>query len=182
MITRKEGRPMGEPVWQPGAGTSPKPESWSGLDQDFYDWAAWFDQEVAAGRDPVPPERALTYGSKPGDLGEGHDDDGGDYSDGPALGPRPPAPMPAVINLVVHAGTLFGWDTTPTTRARRQSLDTPQRPCPHHRPNQLFPQAPVNVVARKGHAATMARGLLPPQFGQGSPCVRYLPLYRTKPR
>jgi hypothetical protein len=49
-------------VGQPGAGTSPKPEPWSGLDQDFYDWAAWFDREVAAGRDPVPPERALTQG------------------------------------------------------------------------------------------------------------------------
>jgi hypothetical protein len=27
---------------------------------------------------------------------------------------RPPAPMPALINLVVHAETLFGWDTAPS--------------------------------------------------------------------
>jgi hypothetical protein len=44
-----------------------------------------------------------------------HDEDGGgDCPDDPAPGPRPPVPMPAMINLVVHAGTLFGWDTTPT--------------------------------------------------------------------
>ena len=27
---------------------------------------------------------------------------------------NPPAPMPATIDLIVHAGTLFGWDTTPS--------------------------------------------------------------------
>jgi hypothetical protein len=44
-----------------------------------------------------------------------HDEDGGgDCPDDAAPGPRPPVPMPAMINLVVHAGALFGWDTTPT--------------------------------------------------------------------
>jgi hypothetical protein len=40
-----------------------------------------------------------------------HDD--GDYADAATPPPRPPAPVPALINLVVPAGTLFGWDTTP---------------------------------------------------------------------
>jgi hypothetical protein len=44
-----------------------------------------------------------------------HDEDGGgDCPDDPVPGPRPPVPMPAMINLVVHAGTLFGWDSAPT--------------------------------------------------------------------
>jgi hypothetical protein len=30
----------------------------SAADSDFEEWAAWFDREVAAGRDPAPPERA----------------------------------------------------------------------------------------------------------------------------
>jgi hypothetical protein len=42
-----------------------------------------------------------------------HDEDGeGGYPDVPAA-TRPSAPVPAMINLVVPAGTLFGWDTTP---------------------------------------------------------------------
>ena len=53
-------------------------------------------------------------GSQPGSLDYGHDEIGDDCPDDPACGPTPPAPMPALINLVVHAGTLFGWDTTPT--------------------------------------------------------------------
>jgi hypothetical protein len=52
---------------------------------------------------------------QPGFLDYDHDEDGGDdCPDDLAPGPRPPVPMPAMINLVVHAGTLFGWDTTPT--------------------------------------------------------------------
>jgi uncharacterized protein DUF222 len=52
---------------------------------------------------------------QPGSLDYDHDEigDGGCPGD-PAFGSHPPAPMPAMINLVVHAGTLFGWDTTPT--------------------------------------------------------------------
>ena len=41
-------------------------------------------------------------------------DEGGDGSEpGARGGARPPGPVPATINLVVPAGTLFGWDTTP---------------------------------------------------------------------
>jgi hypothetical protein len=41
-----------------------------------------------------------------------YDDDGA--AAGSSVPTRAPAPMPAVINLLVHAGTLFGWDTTPS--------------------------------------------------------------------
>jgi hypothetical protein len=52
------------------------------------------------------------FGDSAGSLDYQHEHDVGDADD-PPPGPRPPAPMPALINLVVHAGTLFGWDTTP---------------------------------------------------------------------
>lgn len=88
----------------------------------------------------IPPEEVPhpECGESPGDNGNGYDDDGGAAADagqpgdhdydhegddhdgdsggcpgGPAPGARPPMPMPAMINLIVHAGTLFGWDTTP---------------------------------------------------------------------
>jgi hypothetical protein len=31
----------------------------AGQDTDFDEWAAWLDREVAAGRDPVPPEQPV---------------------------------------------------------------------------------------------------------------------------
>ena len=46
-----------------------------------------------------------------------YNDRGADEEDdaaGSAVRARPAVPMPAMINLVVHAGTLFGWDTTPS--------------------------------------------------------------------
>jgi hypothetical protein len=56
----------------------------------------------------------------PSDLGgdrcpdyDHDEDDGSDHPAGRGSSP-PPAPVPALINLVVHAGTLFGWDTTPS--------------------------------------------------------------------
>jgi hypothetical protein len=60
----------------------------------------------------VPPPEEPGGGSS-GSLDYPHDD----YDDDPdvlPLDPRPAAPTPALINLVVHAGTLFGWDTAPT--------------------------------------------------------------------
>jgi len=53
MIIRKEGRLVsdsGNPYSGPPAGDD------SG--SDFDEWVAWLDREAAAGRDPVPPERA----------------------------------------------------------------------------------------------------------------------------
>jgi Domain of unknown function (DUF222) len=60
-----------------------------------------------------------------GDRTASLDYDHGDWSDsaGTAGHPRPPAPMPATINLVVHAGTLFGWDTAPSEAGEWGLLD-----------------------------------------------------------
>jgi hypothetical protein len=76
------------------------------------DWAA----------DDVPPPEAPTgAGTEAEDgrsVGAALDYDNDEWDDGsdttrPAAYVRPATPQPALINLVVHAGTLFGWDTTP---------------------------------------------------------------------
>ena len=71
------------------------------------------DEHFASARDPDTPGSA---GELPDDgLDYNHDDgDDGDDAAGSAAYARPPVPMPAMINLVVPAGTLFGWDTTPS--------------------------------------------------------------------
>ena len=53
------------------------------------------------------------------------DYDHGEWSDsaGATGHSCPPAPMPAMINLVVHAGTLFGWDTAPSEAGEWGLLD-----------------------------------------------------------
>jgi hypothetical protein len=43
-----------------------------------------------------------------------HDEDGEDADPGSAGSDQPPGPVPATINLIVPAGTLFGWDSSPT--------------------------------------------------------------------
>jgi hypothetical protein len=78
--------------------------------------------DLTAGRDPL--DRLDPPDAQPGPEGRAYEDSSAslDYHDDgsaddpyvPAPEGRPPAPMPAAINLVVQAGTLFGWDTTPT--------------------------------------------------------------------
>jgi hypothetical protein len=65
------------------------------------------DESRAQGGDRAPAD-----GPRDGSL-DYQEDDCADEPDVPALDPRPPAPVPALINLVVPAGTLFGWDTAP---------------------------------------------------------------------
>jgi hypothetical protein len=60
----------------------------------------------------VPPPEEPGDGST-GALDYHYDNDDDDPGVLPS-DPRPPAPTPALINLVVQAGTLFGWDTAPT--------------------------------------------------------------------
>jgi len=55
----------------------------------------------------------IGQGDSAGSLDYQQEHDVGDPDD-PPPDPGPPAPTPALINLVVPAGTLFGWDTTPT--------------------------------------------------------------------
>ena len=71
---------------------------------------------------PVPPDEAKEQETGPAASGtplpDYDHDDGNDpgipAEDSLPSPASPPAPMPALINLVVHAGTLFGWDTIPT--------------------------------------------------------------------
>ena len=87
--------------------------------------------DLTSGRDPLDRLAGPVTGN-PGDTGQepstgerasGHpldydaddnDEDPDAFAPGPAPSdPRPPAPTPATINLVVPAGTLYGWDTAP---------------------------------------------------------------------
>jgi Domain of unknown function (DUF222) len=73
------------------------------------------DIPPGAGPQPDNDDEPTDDGIRPGLIDYDHDEVGGDDSpDVPVCGPRLPAPMPAMINLVVHAGTLFGWDSAPT--------------------------------------------------------------------
>ena len=49
------------PASPPTRSFAPVPEA--DADRDFEEWAAWADRELAAGRDPFPPERVLAQGT-----------------------------------------------------------------------------------------------------------------------
>src|SRR6185312_17265675 len=60
MIIRKEGRPIGDcDSPSPGSLSGSGSFAGGGLSTDFDEWAEWLDREVAAGRDPAPPERSV---------------------------------------------------------------------------------------------------------------------------
>jgi hypothetical protein len=87
------------------------------------------------------------------------DDPGYDGTGAAASGPageQPPAraPMPAVINLLVHAGTLFGWDTAPTD-AGGWGLLNPRETTDLVRTASRHPQTRwcITVTGRDGTAA-----------------------------
>jgi hypothetical protein len=69
--------------------------------------------EAGAGPGAVSLSRGDTPAPGAGSL-DYDDDYYGDDADSAGPAPRPVAPVPALINLVVPAGTLFGWDTTPS--------------------------------------------------------------------
>lgn len=63
-----------------------------------------------------PPDPAMPTSGASGailDYDDGSEDDDDDAARS-AVHARPAVPMPAMIDLVVHAGTLFGWDTSPS--------------------------------------------------------------------
>jgi hypothetical protein len=61
---------------------------------------------------PGPASGRNPSGTDSASLDYDHGD--GDDQRGSVAYARPPAPLPAMINLVVHAGTLFGWDSAPS--------------------------------------------------------------------
>jgi hypothetical protein len=83
-------------------GADPAPEhgtagpATDSLDSDFAEWCAWLDREVAAGRDPAPPERAAGAEGMSLSLGDAVDLDSGllaamcgpDGLGGESLGPQ----------------------------------------------------------------------------------------------
>jgi uncharacterized protein DUF222 len=74
---------------------------------------AYEDPSVPSPASEAPHPETAPGGKSTGTL-DYQDDDSADDPDTPLPEARPPDPVPATINLVVHAGTLFGWDTTPT--------------------------------------------------------------------
>ena len=88
---------------------------------------------TAAASDPPLPGNQRHSDGRPGNGGSGAfpDDLGavganhGDENDDPHTAGhlRPPGPVPAMINLIVHAGTLFGWDTAPSEAGEWGLLD-----------------------------------------------------------
>jgi Domain of unknown function (DUF222) len=97
--------------------------------------------DLTAGRDPLdrvtgrasaeasgsPAEASgsATGSAAASSAGLDYDHDEWDNGDGTDSVPpaRPPEPTPAAINLVVHDGTLFGWDTTPSEASGWGLLD-----------------------------------------------------------
>jgi hypothetical protein len=98
----------------------------------------------------------------PDDEDPGYDDASVTASDPAGAGVPARAPMPAVINLLVPAGTLFGWDTTPS-RASGWGLLNPYETRDVVRAASLHPQTRwcMTVVGADGTA--VAHGCSPGQ-------------------
>ena len=81
------------------------------------------DEAPADAGNPASPAPAV--GVPGGDGSTSVDYDHGEWDDSASTTEhaRPPAPMPAMINLVVPAGTLFGWDTAPSEAGEWGLLD-----------------------------------------------------------
>jgi hypothetical protein len=76
---------------------------WGGADGDTSDGDGPIDVWPRSGGNPTPDEET------------GYDDEDTGYGeDSTTASGTARAPTPAIINLLVHAGTLFGWDTTPS--------------------------------------------------------------------
>ena len=88
---------------------APIPESpsdgWDSLDDPIADQGEDADGEASIGNWP----RSGDHPSPDEDFG--YDDENATPS---GTNSRARTPTPAIINLLVHAGTLFGWDTTPS--------------------------------------------------------------------
>ncbi len=102
LTTEAERTPTDESV-QSGAPIPGSPsDGWDSLGDPVADQGEEADGEASIGSWPGSGDDASP------DEDFGYDDD----SAAPSGTAR--APAPAIINLLVHAGTLFGWDTTPS--------------------------------------------------------------------
>ncbi len=91
-------------------------------------------------------DAAADDGPQPGFLDYDHGEDGGsDCPNDPPRGPGPPAPMPAMINLVVHAGTPL------PRKSVAGGCSTPPRPVPSWPP---LPDTPPLAGASRSLAPT----------------------------
>ena len=108
-------------------------------------------------------------GHDPGsDEDPGYDDDAA-TAPGPADGAAPArAPMPAVINLLVHAGTLLGWDTTPS-QASGWGLLNPHETRDAVRTASLHPQTRWCMTVTGPDGTAVAHGCSPGQHPWSPP-------------
>ncbi len=122
------------------------------------------------GAGPTGGRESLDYDDDYGDYG---DVGRADEADAPAPSPRPPAPVPALINLVVPAGTLFGWDSTPSEAGGWGLLDSSETgalvaAASRHPATRWC----VTVTGPDGtaaaHGCASGRRLWPPGIRQGS--------------
>jgi Domain of unknown function (DUF222) len=111
------------PAGDPGGCDAPLPgdpdDDWDPGGDPSADDTAEYEYHYRGGRKGRRGHGDAVIGSWPrcGDPSDDDDDPGYDddaAASGPAGQARARAPMPAVINLLVHAGTLLGWDTTPS--------------------------------------------------------------------
>ena len=102
------------PADDPVPPDAPIPESpsdgWDSLDDPIA------DDPIADEADDMDDHASIGHWPRSGDDPSPDEDSGYDDESATRSGPESTAraPMPAVINLLVHAGTLFGWDTTPS--------------------------------------------------------------------
>ena len=83
--------------------------------------------DLTQGRNPLdrikPQQAADSSGSAPGPAPTRPGEPGGRVSPVSPVSPGDPAPLPALINLLVPAGTLLGWGTVPAQAAGWGLLD-----------------------------------------------------------
>jgi hypothetical protein len=111
------------PADHPGGWDPPVPESpaddWDSADEPAADDSAEYEYKYRGGRKGPRGYGDAEIGIWPHSGYDPSLDEDPGYDDATASGQADDeapvrAPMPAVINLLVHAGTLFGWDTTPS--------------------------------------------------------------------
>jgi len=138
-------------------------DNWDSIDDPAADDSGAYDSaageyEYRGGRRGPRGHGDAVIGIWPHSGDDSSLDDEPGYDDATTTGPahdRVPAraPMPAVINLLVHAGTLFGWDTAPS-QASGWGLLNPDETKDVVRTASMHPQTRwcITVIGRDGTA------------------------------